>query len=287
MRHLNSGSKLGRNPAHRRATLRNLVTNVIEKERITTTVTRAKSARRLVEQMITLGKRDSLHARRQAAAFLMTPGGHPKTVQRHRSALCGPLRRLHAHHPRRFPHRRRRATRDPRNPRLQAAEKRQEGKRSGRRKKNRPRPKPSPKRFGSDNVQRRPALPRAGFFFCVAKHPGKHAGTKRQDNARWLRSNGARAGGVVVGLLLLPAEGDRTGRKTHGRACGVQQRIPAEELRPGTNDWCNSSVAEYPAAIRSASSAQRNFHPRSGPRMATSSSQPKTKYSVRCARLAG
>jgi large subunit ribosomal protein L17 len=73
MRHLNSGSKLGRQPAHRRATLRNLVTNVIEKERITTTITRAKSARRLVDQMITLGKRDSLHARRQAAAFLMTP----------------------------------------------------------------------------------------------------------------------------------------------------------------------------------------------------------------------
>jgi large subunit ribosomal protein L17 len=78
MRHLNSGSKLGRNPAHRRATLRNLVTNVIEKERITTTITRAKSARRLVDQMITLGKRDSLHARRQAAAFLTTPGATQK-----------------------------------------------------------------------------------------------------------------------------------------------------------------------------------------------------------------
>ena len=74
MRHLKAGSKLGRNPAHRRATLRNLVTNVIERERITTTLTRAKAARRLVDQMITLGKRDSLHARRQAAGFLMSPG---------------------------------------------------------------------------------------------------------------------------------------------------------------------------------------------------------------------
>lgn len=73
MRHLNAHSKLGRNPAHRRATLRNLVTNVIEKERITTTITRAKAARPIVEQVITLGKRDSLHSRRQAAAFLMTP----------------------------------------------------------------------------------------------------------------------------------------------------------------------------------------------------------------------
>jgi large subunit ribosomal protein L17 len=73
MRHLKAGSKLGRNPAHRRATLRNLVTNLIEKERIHTTITRAKAARPLAERMITLGKRDSLHARRQAASFLMTP----------------------------------------------------------------------------------------------------------------------------------------------------------------------------------------------------------------------
>jgi large subunit ribosomal protein L17 len=73
MRHLNAHSKLGRQPAHRRATLRNLVTNVIEKERITTTLTRAKAAKPIVEQVITLGKRDSLHTRRQAAAFLMTP----------------------------------------------------------------------------------------------------------------------------------------------------------------------------------------------------------------------
>lgn len=73
MRHLNSGAKLGRNPAHRRATLRNLVTNVIEKERITTTIRRAKAARPLVERMITLGKGDSLHTRRQAAAYLLTP----------------------------------------------------------------------------------------------------------------------------------------------------------------------------------------------------------------------
>jgi large subunit ribosomal protein L17 len=72
MRHLKSGSKLGRQPAHRRATLRNLVTNLIEKERIQTTLLRAKAARPLAERMITLGKRDSLHSRRQAAAFLTT-----------------------------------------------------------------------------------------------------------------------------------------------------------------------------------------------------------------------
>lgn len=72
MRHRKAGFKLGRNPAHRRATLRNLVTNVILHERVRTTVARAKAARPLVERMITLGKRDTLHARRQAAAFLKT-----------------------------------------------------------------------------------------------------------------------------------------------------------------------------------------------------------------------
>lgn len=78
MRHLKAGSKLGRNPSHRRATLRNLVTNVITHERITTTIARARAARPLVERMITLGKRDSLHTRRQAAAYLMTPDATQK-----------------------------------------------------------------------------------------------------------------------------------------------------------------------------------------------------------------
>jgi large subunit ribosomal protein L17 len=81
MRHLNSGSKLGRNPAHRRATLRNLVTNVIEKERITTTVGRAKAARPVVEKIITLGKGDSLHTRRQAASYLLSPNATRKLFE--------------------------------------------------------------------------------------------------------------------------------------------------------------------------------------------------------------
>src|ERR1700676_5352544 len=78
MRHRNYGSKLGRQPAHRRATLRNLVTNVIERDRIPTPTTRPRAAKPIVEQMITLGKRDTLHARRQAAAYLMTPGATKK-----------------------------------------------------------------------------------------------------------------------------------------------------------------------------------------------------------------
>jgi large subunit ribosomal protein L17 len=78
MRHLHAGSKLGKQPAHRRAVLRALVTNLIEKERIQTTIRRAKTMRPLAERLITLGKRDSLHARRQAAAFLLTPNATKK-----------------------------------------------------------------------------------------------------------------------------------------------------------------------------------------------------------------
>jgi len=78
MRHLRSGSKLGKQPAHRRAVLRNLVTNLIEHGRIHTTILRAKATRPIAEKMITLGKRDSLHARRQAASYLMTPGATQK-----------------------------------------------------------------------------------------------------------------------------------------------------------------------------------------------------------------
>jgi len=72
MRHRLGGYKLGRDISHRNALLRNLVTSVIENERIITTVTKAKAARPLVEKMVTLAKQDTLHARRQAASFLMT-----------------------------------------------------------------------------------------------------------------------------------------------------------------------------------------------------------------------
>jgi large subunit ribosomal protein L17 len=58
--------------------LRNLVTSVIEQERVITTVPKAKAARPLVEKMITLAKRDTLHTRRQAASFLVTPGSVKK-----------------------------------------------------------------------------------------------------------------------------------------------------------------------------------------------------------------
>jgi len=78
MRHLNAGWKLGRNTSHRRALLRNLVTSLIEQERMVTTVAKAKALRPLAEKMITLGKAETLHARRQAAAFLQTPAAITK-----------------------------------------------------------------------------------------------------------------------------------------------------------------------------------------------------------------
>ena len=73
MKHNVSGYKLKRDVGARKALLKGLVTSVIEHERIITTVPKAKAAQPLVEKMITLAKRDTLHARRQAAAFLETP----------------------------------------------------------------------------------------------------------------------------------------------------------------------------------------------------------------------
>jgi large subunit ribosomal protein L17 len=72
MRHKVAGWKLGRNTAHRRSLLRNLVTSLIVEERIETTVPKAKAMRPHVEKMITLGKRGDLAARRLAGSYLMT-----------------------------------------------------------------------------------------------------------------------------------------------------------------------------------------------------------------------
>ncbi len=70
MRHMVQGRKLRRPTEHRLAMLRNLVTSFLEKERIRTTLAKAKEARPLAEKMITLAKRNSLHARRRALSFL-------------------------------------------------------------------------------------------------------------------------------------------------------------------------------------------------------------------------
>jgi large subunit ribosomal protein L17 len=70
VRHQRAGKKLGRDAAHRKALYANLTGSLIEHGRIKTTVTKAKAVKPLAEQMITLGRRGDLHARRQATAFL-------------------------------------------------------------------------------------------------------------------------------------------------------------------------------------------------------------------------
>ena len=70
MKHLKGYRKLGRETSHRKAMLRNLATSFLGNGRISTTSTRAKEVRRVVEKIITLGKRGDLHARRQVESYL-------------------------------------------------------------------------------------------------------------------------------------------------------------------------------------------------------------------------
>jgi len=70
VRHARTGKKLGRDSAHRKALYSNLAGALIEHGRIRTTVTKAKAVKPIAEQMITLGRRGDLHARRQATSFL-------------------------------------------------------------------------------------------------------------------------------------------------------------------------------------------------------------------------
>jgi large subunit ribosomal protein L17 len=71
MRHNVAGRKLGRDSAHRKALYRNLVTDLLNYEKITTTEAKAKEVRSLAEKMITLGKEGSLHARRRALTYIL------------------------------------------------------------------------------------------------------------------------------------------------------------------------------------------------------------------------
>jgi large subunit ribosomal protein L17 len=71
MRHRVAGRKLGRTTGHRRALYRNLVTDLLKREKIITTEAKAKEVRGLTEKMITLGKKSGLHSYRQALSFIM------------------------------------------------------------------------------------------------------------------------------------------------------------------------------------------------------------------------
>src|SRR5271157_316637 len=100
MRHRNYGKRLSRNTEHRRALLRNLVTSLIQRERIQTTVAKAKAARPLAEWMITLAKRGDLAARRQAASYLLEPSAvkflFDELSKRYASRAGGYTRLVHA-----------------------------------------------------------------------------------------------------------------------------------------------------------------------------------------------
>jgi large subunit ribosomal protein L17 len=70
VRHQRAGKKLGRNSAQRKALYSNLAGSLIQHGRIRTTEAKAKAVKPIAEQMITLGRRGDLHARRQALAYL-------------------------------------------------------------------------------------------------------------------------------------------------------------------------------------------------------------------------
>ena len=77
MRHLKDGRKLNRTAAHRKALMRNLVKALLQREQIRTTDAKAKELRRWADRIVTLGKRNTVHARRLAFAYL----GSRKLVQ--------------------------------------------------------------------------------------------------------------------------------------------------------------------------------------------------------------
>ena len=74
MRHRKHGRKLNRTASHRKAMFNNMVSSLVKYEMIQTTDAKAKELRRLADKLITLGKRDTLHARRQAFAILKDRG---------------------------------------------------------------------------------------------------------------------------------------------------------------------------------------------------------------------
>ncbi len=104
MRHRKKGRQLGRDTKHRRALYRNLITSLLDHERIETTEAKAKAIRGLTERMITLGKRGGLHNRRRVLGVLQSktvvsklfgevaerfqgrPGGYTRIIKTRRRA---------------------------------------------------------------------------------------------------------------------------------------------------------------------------------------------------------
>ena len=106
MRHKKKGRQLGRKTKHRWALFRNLVTSLLEQERIETTEAKAKEIRGFTDRMITLGKEGSLPARRRCLEFLAEQDGSFEVVCRRRLAVQRPVRRLYQNHSHQAAHRR-------------------------------------------------------------------------------------------------------------------------------------------------------------------------------------
>ena len=107
VRHRRSGRKLGRDASHRKALYANLASALIEHGRIKTTAAKAKEVKPIAEQMITLGRRGGVHARRQALSLPALAGRRAQALQRGRAPLRRPAGRLLADHPHRPAARRR------------------------------------------------------------------------------------------------------------------------------------------------------------------------------------
>jgi len=73
MRHRKTGRKLNMEAAHRKATMHNMARSLVQYELVQTTDAKAKELRRIADRLITLGKRDTVHARRQARSVLLDP----------------------------------------------------------------------------------------------------------------------------------------------------------------------------------------------------------------------
>ena len=100
MRHRLSGRKLNRTSSHRKAMFMNMAVSLLTHEQIKTTTFKAKELRRVVDRMITLGKKGSLHARRQAVSFLQDDAAVKKLfdtlADRYKDRAGGYTRVLHA-----------------------------------------------------------------------------------------------------------------------------------------------------------------------------------------------
>ena len=87
MNHRSGYGKLGRTASHRKALLRNMATSLVLKGSIETTVEKAKELKRVADRLVTLGKNDTLHSRRQAMEFLMETNKYESNIKTKRSAV--------------------------------------------------------------------------------------------------------------------------------------------------------------------------------------------------------